>query len=470
MRLVLAALWCVVMMACPGPAVVDAGTGGGGATGGGATGGGAATGGGIATGGGSPMGGGEATGGGVSTTGGGSATGGGSPDAGPGPFMPGVEPSGPVPGEVTLWQLDLAPGILQRTGEAAVLVGPDGTLVVLDVGNSNHDDEVLAAVRDLNRNWLTPARGYPRARGDVEVEWVLLTHFHSDHIGSFGALAGVLSITRGVIHRGFVDVGPGTNASDFQALCTQLTGALATKNVALCHASPDSSCTVGARSPATSCPGLVLGDLATAADDAMGLPSFIPLGGGARLELLGANGWMLQGATPVAGAAFGVTDVNEENARSVVSLVRHGAFRYLFAGDLSGSGASTEPDVESYVVNSSPQTFAGGGLDVTHANHHARKTSSNANWVNAAAPLDGKARNVLAGINDAYVNSPHQETLDAWTTGQRLGGGRVVVTHRAPLGGTVPELFDANGRVVLQTVQGGDGYWLGGQAFPSVRR
>ncbi len=380
------------------------------------------------------------------------------------------EPSGPIPGEVTFWQLALPPGVFARTGEAGVLVGPDGTLVLIDVGNSNHDDDVLAAVRELNTQWLTPARGFPRARGELEVDWVVLTHFHADHVGAFDALASTLAITGGVVHRGFVDVGPGTNENDFAALCTRLTGPLAAKNVSLCTASPDSACTISGRAPATSCAGLTRGNLARSDDDASALPSFIDLGAGARFELLGANGWVLQGSTPVASSGFGVTDVNEENARSVVGVVRHGAFRFLLAGDLSGSGASTEPDLETFVVNSAPQLFTGGGLDVTHANHHARKTSSNAAWVSAAAPNDGRARNVIAGINDAYVNSPHQETLDAWTQGGRLAGGRVVVTKRAPLGGTAAELFDANGRVVLQTVQAGDGYWLEGRAFEAVRR
>lgn len=393
-------------------------------------------------------------------------------DGGPRPrFDAGTdEPAGPIPGEVTWWQLELAPGVLARTGEAGVLVGPDGTLVLIDVGNSNHDDEVLAAVRELNTQWLTTARGYPRARGELEVDWIVLTHFHADHVGSFDALASALVINGGVVHRGFVDVGPGTNESDFTALCARLTGPLAGKNVSLCTARPDSACTISGRAPATACAGLLRGDLARTDDDLSALPSFIDLGGGARFELLGANGWMLQGTTPVASFTFGVTDVNEENARSVVGVVKHGAFRFLLAGDLSGSGASTEPDLESFVVNSAPLVFADGGLDVTHANHHARKTSSNTAWVAAAAPIDGRTRHVIAGINDAYVNSPHQETLDAWTQGGRLGAGRVVVTKKAPLGGTVAELFDANGRVVLQTVQAGDGYWLAGRATESVRR
>lgn len=390
-------------------------------------------------------------------------------DGGKGPFSAGTRPDGPTPGELTWWQLELPMGLIPKTGEAGILVGPDGTLVLVDVGNSNHDDEVLAAVRELNTTWLTPQRGY-RQRGETEVEWIVLTHFHADHVGAFASLADAVTITRGVLHRGFVDVGAGTNESDFEAVCTRLRGGLAARNVGLCTASPESACAISARAPATGCPGLTRGDLSRVDDDAASEPSFIPLGAGARLELLGANGFMLQGRTPVAAPAFGVTDVNEENARSVVMLVKHGAFRLLLAGDLSGSGAPTEPDLESFVVNSAPDAFGPLGIDVTHANHHARKTSSNAHWVAAAAPADGRARNVIAGINAAYVNSPHQETLDAWTGGDRLGAGRFVVTARAPAGGTSPFLVDAAGRVVLQTIQGGDGYWLEAAATPSLRR
>ncbi len=441
MRLLLCAL-TLTLCACPAPVVVDAGTPSAGGAAGGSSGGGTA---------------------------GGKAIDAGAPK---GPFDAGTQPAGPTRGELTYWQLDLPVGVIPKIGEAGVLVGPDGTLVVIDVGNSNHDDEVRAAVRELNTQWLTPARGYPRTRGALEVDWVILSHFHADHIGAFEKLTSTdpLTITGGVIHRGFVDVGGATNASDFTALCNTLRGALAAKNVSLCTAAPESACTISTRAPATGCPGLLRGDLARADDDASMEPSFISLGDGARLELLGANGFAVQGRTVVAGPSFGVTDTNEENGRSVVGLVRHGAFRFLFAGDLSGSGAAGEPDVESFIASSNAATLGTLGVDVAHANHHARKTSSNVNWVQAAAPLDGKARNVIAGINTAYVNSPHQETLDAWLSGNRLGDGRFVVTKRAPAAGTSPLLVDVNGRLVFQTVQSGDGYWLQARAFPSVRR
>lgn len=387
-----------------------------------------------------------------------------------GPFDAGVRPPGPTPGELTYWQLELPIGAIPRTGEAAIVIGPDGTVVLIDVGNSNHDDEVRTAVRELNTQWLTPARGY-RTRTALEVDWVVLTHFHADHVGAFEALTtgtDALTITRGVLHRGFVDVGAGTNANDFEAICTSLRGPLTAKNVALCTAAPESTCRISARAPATSCPGLLLGDLSRADDDQLAQPSFIPLGGGARLDLLAAGGFARRGATVLAAPSFGVAETNEENARSVVGLLRHGAFTLLFAGDLSGSGAAGEPDLETFVIANA--TLGARGVDVSHANHHARKTSSNAAWVDACAPRDGLPRNVIAGINTAYVNSPHQETLDAWLSNDRLKAGRFWVTKRAPAAGTNAALVDLDGRLVLQTTQAGDGYWIDGAAWPSVRR
>jgi hypothetical protein len=386
------------------------------------------------------------------------------------PFDAGTKPVGPVFGELTFWQLDLPSGFIPKTGEAGILVGPDGTLVLIDVGNSSHADEVKAAVIELNTQWLTVARGY-RARAPTEVEWILLTHFHGDHIGAFGTLVGpnALRVTKGVIHRGFVDVGPAVNESDFATMCNALKGPLA--GISLCSATTSSPCVIGVeRAPAVACSGLQLGDLGVATDDAQRENSFVDLGQGARLELLGVNGFVLNDRSIVAPTPFGVTDVNEENARSIIGLVSHGPFRFIFAGDLSGSGAPTEPDIESKVVALSVKKIGLLGVDVAHANHHARKTSSNVNYVNAMTPNDQRSRNVIAGINSAYVNSPHAETLDAWTAGNRLGSGKLFVTNTGALGATSLGLVNVRGRTVFQTIEAGGGYWISASSFASVRR
>lgn len=94
------------------------------------------------------------------------------------PFQPGPEPREalrPIPGELSFFQLPLNGFSL---GEAGVIVGPDGTVVLLDLGNFRHDGIVRDFVRNLNTNDLTPERGYSRRRGALEVDWIIITHFH----------------------------------------------------------------------------------------------------------------------------------------------------------------------------------------------------------------------------------------------------------------------------------------------------
>ena len=139
---------------------------------------------------------------------------------------------------MTIIQLRL-PGLI-RLGEAAILVGPDGTMVLMDVGNSSHDDELRDMIRALNTMWVTPANGFPRARGELEVDWIVLSHFHADHVGGFQDLttgSDPVVITEGVVHRGYTDVGGSLNENDFQEVCDLVRGTRL--DFPLCTASPD---------------------------------------------------------------------------------------------------------------------------------------------------------------------------------------------------------------------------------------
>jgi hypothetical protein len=405
------------------------------------------------------------------------------------PFDPGPEPTAPMnprPGEVTIIQLDLPAGIAPpKLGEAAIIVGPDGTIVLLDVGNNNHDDEVYNAVVELNTQHLTVARGFPRDRQAEEVDWVVITHFHGDHAGGFEDLlvtnSDTLTVTRGVVHRGYTDLGAAMNEADFGEVCTAMRGTLAALDVPLCDSATVAPCNTAMATtphPATECAGLFLGDLSDSTDDSAGAPTYLPLGGGARMTLVAASGHVSNGSTAVKGPTFGQTDGNQENARSIAGVISHGGFRYHFGGDMTGSGADdTEPDVESHLVATAGSSFYGAlGVDVVHVHHHARRTSSNATFVDAMAPKDGRARNAIAGINAAHINSPHQETLDAWGDDNRLGGGRIWATTVTATGGSHAQLVNADGPVILQTIQAGRGYrvqaagdTLFSLAFPSLR-
>lgn len=380
----------------------------------------------------------------------------------------------PVPGEVTVVQIDLPVGVIPQTGESAIVVGPDGTLVLLDVGNTGHDDDVRAVIEELNRDWVTPARGFPRARGLREVDWIVLSHFHSDHIGGVEDLltgGSAVTVTRGIVHRGFVDVGAGATEDDYGALCGLLLGSLSHLDVPLCHGASVGRCVVDAMTnPATDCDGLFVGDLGDGSDDASGAPSFLDLGGGARLTFTGADGWMSDGTSAHA-MTFPTGDSNEENGRSTTTLLSFGAFRYHWGGDLTGSGEPGEPDVESHLALHAEDAFYGPlGMDVIHAHHHVRGTSSNSTFVELTAPMDGRSRNVVGGVNGAYILSPYAEVLARWGDGARLGTGNVWLTDVATGGGSHTTLVVSGAAVIAQTTGGGTGYWMQAASDPPVTR
>lgn len=392
---------------------------------------------------------------------------------GPGPNAP-IEP---VIGELTILQLDLPPGPTLRTGETTLVVGPDGTLVLVDLGNARHSQNILATVEHLNTEVLIPARGYP-ARKARQVEWVVLTHFHGDHIGGANDLFGErrpLEGLRGVVHRGWVDVGNGLNGEDYQLLCVELRESHPSWDVPLCRSQTLAPCE-GANAvdthPATGCPGLRWGDLSTSEDDEAQHPTYIPLGHGARFTLIAADGWVLndKAAIPMS-PPFGTADSNEENARSLVGILSYGAFRYHHAGDLTGSGDPGEPDLESHLARTAGQTFYGEtGMDVIHVNHHARRTSSNATFVDLVAPNDGGSRNAIIGLNAGYLNSPHSSVLDIWLGANRLGEGWMWSGALPPAGATHPRLRAAGGTLIVQTVHKGQRYQIQATGNPETAR
>jgi len=403
----------------------------------------------------------------------------GSPDAGeasdggvfdggpaPGPFDPGPEPDAPLeplPGELTMYQLKLT-GFL-RLGEAAVIVGPDGSLTLLDLGGRSHAGVVREFVRDLNTRALTPDRGYSRVRGPLEVDWIIITHWHADHSGAYRELMSgpdALDVTQGVVHRGFTDLGSGITESNFEAACESLRGRHAGLGLPACSSEEQAPCDVDSareRFPAVRCDGLFLGDALSPSDDDQGAPTYLPIGGDARITLMGASNHASDGRRAVPGPTVGYDDNGNENARSLLGVVTHGPFHYHFGGDLTGRGDAADPDVESHVAEVATPVFYGPlGVDVTHVHHHARRDSSNAAFVDAVAPIDGLSRNAVAGISEGHVGSPHSQVLSRWLDDDRLADGRFWATQTE--GADHPAFIAADGLVVLQTRQGGRGYWL----------
>ncbi len=307
-------------------------------------------------------------------------------------------------------------------GEAALVVGPDGTSVLIDVGNDSHEDAIREALAHHT--------------GEEAVDWVVLTHAHADHVGGFDKLfdpagARPVPVRRGVVVRGG-PVGGGANARERAEVDAIL-------------ADPSFGAPVFALCDAAACPGLWRGALDTPGDEG---PTRIPLGDGADLWLLLSNGAIATADGVIPGPPLGVDDSEDENARSLGGALRWGDFSLLFAGDLTGGGKDT-PDVETAIAAVAADPWP-DRVDVLKLSHHGIRSSTNDAWI--ARFLHGGPAHALVGANSGYLAAPSSDVLDALAPA--LDGGRVWASGTGSLVRSHPALVDA-GRAVVVSVDGG---------------
>ncbi len=228
-----------------------------------------------------------------------------------------------------------------QQGASALVIGPDGTTVLLDAGRSGKG--AARIVPYLAAIGLAPADG---------LDHTLASHLDADHIGGFDE----------VFEAGY-DV---QEANWF-------------------NGSGETGSTIDAYKAAAA--GTTAG-----APQAVPLGQTIELGDGARLTVVATGGEVL-GSGPVPGAA------GNENDLSVALLVQYGDFDFIWAGDLGGgdadqacTGRSTgQADVETPLAlaitpGGAAPLLPDEGVDVLHVNHHGSESSTNSAWMNRLRP------------------------------------------------------------------------------------
>ncbi len=308
----------------------------------------------------------------------------------------------PQPGALFIAHLGLGGFAL---GEATLAQLPDGTRILIDVGNDSHASDVVQAVQLFF--------------GDRRVDYVVLTHHHADHEDALPDIIAQLQVQE-VLHRGLTDLTEAANDNVMAELCAARADVTM---VPLCT-NADVRCEPEAWArPATAC------SLPWQAD-------------GPHLQILAANAQTASSSYERTVGPLHAVDSNGENARSLVGLLRHGPFAYVFAGDLTGGGSDTDP-VEAFYVQHLQDTLP--AADVLHLSHHGRDTSSSQEWMDHVMPADGRPRVAVAGISTAHLGSPHDSVVQ--TVLPRLGGASLYVTKVA-LGGAAQGLVDAQGGTV----------------------
>jgi len=272
-------------------------------------------------------------------------------------------------------------------GNAALIIGPDGTSILIDAGAANGGPDVSCPPRpDATRRpgeWIARyALRQLQATGRAELDFLLVTHLHPDHVGDVATglprselgdylLTGVMDVAEllpvgVVIDRGFPDyaypsrwrAGFATNYAAFIAARVKTGGRCEQLRVGAADQ-------IGLRRAAREFPSFVVRNLAA---------------NGVVWSGVGAG---TQTAVPAL-RELAAGDYPDENLCSLALCLSYGKFDYYTGGDLHCDTAQgTQPwrDLET------PVARAAGRVEVAVANHHGYFDAVGADSVRALQPL-----------------------------------------------------------------------------------
>ncbi|HVT93135.1 MAG TPA: MBL fold metallo-hydrolase [Bryobacteraceae bacterium] len=263
-------------------------------------------------------------------------------------------------------------------GQATLVVAPSGQSLLIDTGWPGHDG------RDANR-----IKEAAKKAGVKELDYVLITHFHRDHVGGVKQLLDQMKV------RTMIDHGPNREQDH-----------------------------------------VVLADYATYEKNLPRVPNHMVVKPGDRIPLKGVSATVLTAdgqhiASPLEGAgqpnplcaSAKKHDVDtSENARSLGTLIQYGKFRFVDMGDLTWN-----KELELVCPNN-----AVGTVDLFLVTHHGADLSNSPQFVHALHPRVAISNNgaTKGGSPSAWQivkDSPGLE--DFWQLHYGIEGGRA---HNVP--------------------------------------
>ncbi len=287
-------------------------------------------------------------------------------------------------------------------GDATLIVGPGGKSLLFDAGESNWNSSAKAQII---------ASYMETVLGCTSLDYVVISHFHLDHIGYVG-YGGLWYL---VEKQGF-SVGT-TLVRDYNSYLGDVSGTFTNWKGYLEGA------------------GNARLNPVTAVDGA----GQVDLGSGVTFNIVAHDG---NGAI-IAGRFNGDASPPSENDYSIGAVLSYGAFDEWIGGDLDGQYeiggfGYTYHDIE---LSAAPEV---GDVDVYKVNHHASTHSSSNTFVNQ---LDPEVSIVTVGDNNPYGH-PTQPVMD-----RLLATSTVYMTERGNTSTNIGSAIVA-GNIVIKTSDG----------------
>jgi competence protein ComEC len=284
-------------------------------------------------------------------------------------------------------------------GQATLIVDARGESLLIDTGWADYDG------RDADRI-LRAAK----AAGIDHIDYLMLTHYHSDHAGGVSQLAARIKIDA------FADHGPNTESSKetLEVYAAYLKTVAGSKRVTL---------RPGDRIPFQ---GMSVQVLASAGQV---IPEALP--GAGR-------------PNPLCASEPAARPDTSENSQSAGVLVTYGAFRFIDLGDLTTGGE---------LALACPRNLI-GTVDLYLSTHHGTAHPENGDSSNARAIVDALEPRV-AVMNNGAIKGGHPV---AWQTIHDSPGLRDLwQLHYAVMGGRDHNVAD---RFIANIVGGEDGNYI----------
>ena len=343
-------------------------------------------------------------------------------------------------------------------GNCTFMILPDGTTFMIDVGDLGDSDRFSQIIMKARPNGsCTPAewiaryvRHFSEPAGRDMIDYLLITHFDGDHIGTIDKtakkqcdksylLTGVTHLANLIDIRKIIDRGYPTY--DYPTLArTYANKSFPNYLKYIVEREQEGKCTemfeVGSNSQIHP-----LYDQEHRYD--------------VEIRNIAANdkiwnGSQVENHVPNIGLIPAAMYPSENNCSCVITL-RYGDFKYYTGGDILGeSGNSPWYDVET------PVGRVVGPTDVVVANHHAYKDGMNRNFISSVQP-----RIFIIPVWDYF--HPHTETLRRLTDPDIYAESREIypvgiVSENLTQLGTAARRLQPSGHVVVRVYNGGKRY------------